>query len=274
MPQISHKYHKDFCNPDYRNIRLHKDKEKQRRKTGRLFGFFALIFAICLFYFLFFSPLFTIGKIQINGLEKIRAENIDSIVNDYLNGREMLIFRHNNFWIFNKEELKTKIFERYYFDDFKIRKRLLNKITIDLKEKQAVINWLTNNFCFHLDPSALAIEYCEKNDGFIVIRDLQNNELKVGEYAVPSAELKNLVELFNSVKAIVADKVKITNMEKNAEMMDINTEEGIQFKFNMKFPVQEQLSRLSVLVFQENIKNNLNKMQYIDLRFGEKVYYK
>jgi cell division protein FtsQ len=274
MPQISPKYRKDYRNPDYRNLIIARDKEKIRKRIMRAVVFASLAVILGLGYFLFFSPLFRIKNVEINGLEKIKRENIEQIINGQLEQNKWLIFSRRNFWIFDGKELSNAIFSRYYFEEFKIDKRIPNRVIINLKEKQAIINWLTNNLCLHLDPSALAIEFCETNNGFITIKDTRNQSLKVGEYAVDSAELKRIVKLYDAIKIILADRLKLSQIEKDGDLLNFTAIDGVVIKLNLQLPDEVQISRFNVLMNQNDVKNNLSKLEYIDLRFGEKIYYK
>lgn len=274
MPQISPKYRKDYRSQNYRNLLIARDKEKTKKRAFAIVFSVSLAILIGLGYFLFFSPVFKIKNIKINGLEKIKKENIEQIINKYLEKNKMVIFSRKNFWIFNKDELRGLIFERYYFDSFEIKKKLPSSVIINLKEKQAVVNWLTNNLCFHLDPSALVVEFCEENNGFVTIKNLLDEPLKVGDYAIESWELKQIIELFNAIKTSIRSQLQLTQIEKDGDLLNFNTVEGVILKFNMLLSNGEQLSRLNVLINQDDIKNNLTKLEYIDLRFGEKIYYK
>lgn len=274
MSKISAKYQKDFKNMDYQNPRLIRDRENRTKRIRKIFILLALVFLSGLIYFLFFSPPFRIEKIEINGLEKIKKENIDKIINDYRAERRLFIFSNNNFWLFRKNAVQRAVYERYYFEKFTIKKRLPNRILINLKEKESAINWLTNNLCYHLDLTGLAIEYCEQAGGFLAIKDLKNHELKIGEWAVGSAELKYIVDLFQQTKKITEGKLNLIHIEKTDNLFDFITEQGIVIKMNANLTIDEQTARLDTLLNQPEIKENLATLKYIDLRFGEKVYYK
>ena len=273
MSNISSKYQKDFKNTDYKNPRLVRDE--QRVKT-RLFKFVVCAGIIgigAMIYFLFFAPFFVIKNVEINGLNKIRKENIDKIVNDYRAEKSWLFFSRNNFWLFDKNDLTEKIFSHYFFEEFKIKKRLPNKVVITLKEKESAINWLTNNLCYHLDLTGLAIEYCEENNGYLTIKDLSNVVAKVGESAIEANDLQYILKLYEQLTRILAQKLNIAYVEKTNNLLDFVTQEGIVFKMNSNLLVQEQVARLETILNQQEVKENLLKMKYFDLRFGEKIYY-
>ncbi len=274
MPKISPKYQRDYKNMDYQNPRLIRDKENRKKRIKNFLIAIILIVVGGLIYFFLYSPLFWIERVEVSGLEKVKSENINRFIDDYRFGRDYYVFNRNNFWLFNKNKLKTIIFEHYYFEEFTIKKKLPNIILITLKEKESAINWLANNLCYHLDLTGLAIEYCEENNGYLTINDLQNQEIKIGESAIENKELQYIVGLYSQTKKITERKLDLIQIEKTENVLDLITKQGILLRFNSTLAVSEQVARLDTLLNQEEIKNNLEQMKYIDLRFGEKVYYK
>ena len=273
MSNISSKYKKDFKNTDYKNPRLVRDEQKVKTRIAKFIAIAGFVGIGALVYFLFFLPFFTIKEIEINGLIKIKRENIEKIVNDYRAGKDWLIFSKNNFWLFDKNELTEEIFRHYFFEEFKIKKRWPNKIVITLKEKKSAINWLTNNLCYHLDLSGLAIEYCEENNGYLTIRNLSVNEVKLGERPIETDELQYVIKLYEQLTLVIDKKLNIAYVEKTNNLLDFVTQEGIVIKMNSNLPAQEQTARLATLLGQPEVIKNLLKMKYFDLRFGEKIYY-
>lgn len=273
MSNISSKYQKDFKNSDYKNPRLVRDERRQQKRISKLVLLVSLVSLVSLVYFLFFSPFFIINDIEIIGLNKIKKENIDKIINDYRFERDWLIFSRNNFWLFNKTDLTEKIFNHYFFEEFKIKKRLPNKIQITLKEKESAINWLTKNLCYHLDLTGLAIEFCAENNGYLTIKDLTDKELKIGESGLDSADLKYIIDAFQLMTKTFEGKLSIAYIEKTDNLMDFITKEGPTIKLNSNLPANEQVDRLQTLFGQPAILENILKMKYFDLRFGEKIYY-
>lgn len=271
MPQISEKYHKDYKNFNFENPRLLKAREGRKRILKKATMYFGIIIALGLIYLLFLSPVFTIEEIEINGLEKIEKSNLDKIINEYRQGRALLLFPRNNLWLFSQADLKDKVYKHYYFDKFEVKKKLFNNIAISLKEKESAINWLTNNLCLHLDLTGTAIEYCESDKGLLTVLDKRNKELQVGDQAVDKEELAKLLELNSQLKAL--NQFKQFALEKDNKLVTVNAEEILRIKFDITSGTRDQIARLKALLDNEDFNGNLKKLKYIDLRFGEKVYY-
>lgn len=274
MSQISSKYQKDFKNLDYKNPRIIRDREKAKSRWIKLALLFIFAAIAGLAYLIWLSPVFQIKTIEINGLNKVKKESIDRIINDYRFSRKWFVLSRNNFWIFNSNNLKNAILEKYFFDDLKISKKMLSKVNITLKEKESTVNWFSKGQCFRLDSSGLAIEYCEDGGGLLKIRDMHNGELSIGQSAIRANELAGIIAFNEQLSRLINGKWTIAIYEKTANSIVAKTMEGAAIYFNSALPAAEQIGRLSALMNQSDIKSNLSGIGYIDLRFGEKVYYK
>ncbi len=274
MANISDKYKRDYKGLDYSNPRLAREKENKQKIFRKIIFIVAVFLIVVLIYIVFFSPIFRIKEVGITGLEQIKEENLEQIINEYRKEKILFIFSRNNFWILNKSVLNKKITERYWFERLEIKKKFPDKIEVELKEKNSAINWLTNNLCYHLDLTGLAIEYCEDNKGFLTVKDMKNQPLEIGKTGVAKAELDYLISLDQQLKLLAKDSFKIFYYEKQDNMLTVKTEEPLILLLNTNLTVEEQLSRLGIIMDQADVKGSLGKLNYIDLRFGEKVYYK
>lgn len=271
MSQISRKYQKDYKNLDYQNPRIVRDKKKIKMRLWRVIFSIAIAALFSLIYFLFFSPVFDIKQIEINGLNKVKKQSIDQIVDNYRFARKWFVLPRNNFWLFDCDEIKHDILEKYFFDKLEIKKKLFNQVILNLAEKESTVNWFTGNQCFHIDPTGTAIEYCEESGGLLKIKDMKNGDLVIGKNAIGSDELINIIGINDQLKFISQGKFEILNYEKYDNSLTAKTLEGLLIYFNAARPAGEQTGRLQVLL---NQIENLNALEYIDLRFGEKIFYK
>lgn len=271
---ISKKYQKDYSNAKFDNPRLVKVKENRMKRFRKFIYALFVVFFFGLLYIFFYSPFFEIKNFQINGLEKVRKENIEKIINDYQGKRNFLIFSRNNFWNFDKNELVSEFNKYYVFENLEIKKKLPDGVIINLVEKQSAINWLVGDLCYHLDMTGTAIEYCEGGNGLLTIKDVGMNQIDIGDVAIYADDLKYLVELNEQGRNILKDKFQPIIYEKNKNAVTAKMESGPEIRFNTNIEVGDQVSRLDLLLKEAAISEQFLQMNYIDLRFGEKVFYK
>lgn len=274
MPQISDKYRKDFKNRSYENPRVVRDERRRKCKSAKLVAILSVIVVVGVLYVILFSSLFVIKSVTVVGLNKIKPENINSIIDNYRSGRKWFVFSHNNLWVFSRTELEKKIEQDYYLEKFIVKKKLSGNIVITIAERGAVVNWLTNNLCYQLDGVGTVIGYCDSGDCLPRVKDQHDVTVAVGQQALDADTLKFIVDLNGQVLEVLNGRLKPAEYDKDGPSLTLKTLEGVDIIFNINLPAMDQASRLAVLLAQSDLKNNLSKTSYIDLRFGEKVYYK
>ncbi|KKR07580.1 MAG: hypothetical protein UT32_C0009G0041 [Parcubacteria group bacterium GW2011_GWC2_39_14] len=270
---ISSKYQRDYSNVSFDNPRLLKKRENRKLFLARTISIISGVIIIALFYFIFYSSFFRVTTYEVNGLQKIKQENIDNIINNYLNKRRLLIFSHHNFWLLDKNGLKTEINKYYYFEQLEIKRKLPNRLIINISEKQPMINWVSNELCFHVDLSGNAIGYCENDSGLVTIRDLQQKEVKIGSLVASPETLNYIINLHQQATNILKERYKPLYYELNDKLLTAHSDSGPEIRYNLDIAIGEQVGRLDLVCRQKEVKDNYQNLKYIDLRFGEKVFY-
>lgn len=270
---ISSKYQKDYSNVNFENPRLLKKREKHKLFWLRS----TVVIGVCLFVsgvvFVFYSGFFRINEYDVSGLNKIKKENIDTIINNYLDKRRLFIFSHRNYWLVDKNELKAEISKYYYFEKLEIKRKLPNHLMVDVSEKQPMINWVSKELCFHVDLTGAAIGYCENDSGLLTIRDLQARDVNIGALVVGPKALAYIVELHQKATNLLRERYKPLYYELNGNVLEAKSDTGPAVRYNMDLDVGEQVGRLDLISQQKDVRDIYPTLKYIDLRFGEKVFY-
>ncbi|MBT4723103.1 FtsQ-type POTRA domain-containing protein [Candidatus Falkowbacteria bacterium] len=274
MSKIQPKYQKDYKNLEYRNPRLEKDRQKRSQRFRKLIYIGSGIIVLVILYLLFFNPLFQIKQVKIEGLQRVKYENLIKIVDDYRHDNALFFFSRNNYWIMNKSKIKESILSAYRFETLEIKKKFPNKLIVQIGEKRPEVVWQTNNLCFALDDSALAIQYCEDKQDLMIIKDTQNELLEIGGRPITEDELNYYRELNEKVWQFFIEKFVPVNYEKEFNSLKLNTNKNFFIYFNSNLPIDDQLIRLQYLLKDENVKSGLETVEYFDLRFDDKVFYR
>ena len=269
---LNAKYQKDYKDTDYRNPRLIRQEEK-KNKRFRIFIYSLLVIAILgMIYFLFFSSFFYIQSVTVSGTKNINQSDISGIIDSY-RSQGFLIIKNNNFWLFSKNRIRQLIGQKYLVEKLEIKKIFPNKITVTITEKEPIANWLTNDLCFQLDATGYAIAYCEPGNK-LIIKDKLNQEQKIGQEVINKDDLKYIVDGNNKLMEIFGNHKFAFSIEKAISQVDYIERGGLVIKMNIALNLDEQVARLQVLLNDNAFKTAIDRIQYIDLRFGSKVYYK
>lgn len=265
-------------------------------------------------YYFFYSPNFKLTEIEIRGRENISEFALKNIVEEQFDHSRFLIFRQDNIFMFSKGLARKNIKNSYVLDELIIDKQYPHKISISIKEKVSTVVWVTKkenvDRYYYLDLNGVVLGempilevekiYTDKkivadekekaieveNDsggvasqeqGSIIlplIYDLSNSEVKIKEQVLDGKAITFIIELSQKFAAAFPNiKVKhFATPELMTTRVHIITEKGWAVYFESAKNLDAQLQNLK-LVLEGKIKDP-SKIQYIDLRFDDRVYYK
>lgn len=237
-------------------------------------------------YFLLYSDYFKIQKIILKGEEKITTQEIESLVNQISNQKRFLIFSQKNIFLFNKNQFKRIISEKYNLQELKILKKLPSKLEIEIKERLPFLVLAQEENLWLLGDKG---QILEKIPGEKIIKNslplvsvsttpnnLTNLALSPGQKIFSKERVYFITEIFRKLPSKV-ENLKIISFKipdlKESKII-VKTQEEWEIYLDENFTAEEQLNNL-YLILREKIKKEERKnLKYIDLRFGEKIYYK
>lgn len=264
-------------------------KNKHRRGFGswrvKLVAFLFIILLGAGIYFVFFSPYFSIKNIEISGLEKISYDELRGMVDKEISSRRFFIFNQNNIFIFNEKEIRDKVYGKYALNFIKVDKSLPGTIKISLEEKKPALIWKTTDKFYVVDF-----------DGAI-IREITQTE--VGEYQGNQSGAK-MATVFDESNTSVANKDKVLSGQAVGAITDIQnnlsratglvilnfviadrndstlkciTGDGWGAYFSLINDLNAQINKLTAFLMDKK-QEERKGLEYVDLRFEDRVYYK
>ncbi len=277
-------YRKAFRNPFFPQI-------KTKGRKVFLFVFLAVVFFVGLIFLN--SSLFAITKIEVRGNQTVDTAEIKNIILKQLEENRFFVFSQKGLIFFSKAAAKEALSKEYFFDQLKIRKRPFHSLIIEISEKESAVILLTNNFRYYLDENGVALREVKNDDlliektqtgtevvrqnisipGFIAVYDKSNAPVIIGQEAVPKPTANFIFSLNETLQERADFQIAYYTMDKTtSEQLNLTTVEGWQVYFKTTDNLESQVSRLFTTLNQK--AGERQQLQYIDLRFGEKVFYK
>lgn len=268
-------YKKEYKNPFFRinrrRVNFFPDSKKRRIIIFAIFLFFG-----SLIWFFFFSNYFTIKTIVVSGSENINTENIKNLAWEETKDRWFLLGKQNNIFLFSKSNFINKINAQFSLMDIKIKKKLPDKIDITLKEKKYSFVWLEDEKYYYID-----------NEGNLIAEIGQDKSASTPAFLIVSkgnAKIANNKIGYDKKYLDFINKVcnQIKDNKFVPEMFILDTINTVKFKIkqgqaviflNIDEDLDKQINKLSVVI-NEKLKDDFKNKEYIDLRYGDKVYYK
>jgi len=227
-------------------------------------------------YLVFFSSYFKIKKISINDLDYINKWEVFDIVNNQMQKNRFFIFKQDRHFLFDFNELEGCIRNNFLLEDFVIKKEGLNSLDIFIKEKVSSFTWISNEKYYYLDIEGnikKEVDIAKVNRNYPIIYD-GGDELYDEKKAISEEYIEEVIKIINSVKRNTDfEIISFTYFAALPAKLYGKANKGFEIYFDLSSDIDDQLDRLYVL-FEQGIDVERDKINYIDLRFGEKVYTK
>lgn len=252
-------------------------------------------------YFFFLSPYYETKTIVVEGVRFISSAELIDDVQAYTDSYNFLGIRTKNLLLLNKRKLESTLGQKYLFSDIIIEKKLPNTLFLNIEERnviyriagtgheylvddQGIVVRKVTNFTqrptlLSLNPQDPAtIDFSHPNihpegDQFINFAFVSDTVMGVGQKLFSD---KNLL-FFKDIVGVSQGEIileKILFDQPLPQVIRAQTNQGWDILLNTNDSVEAQLRRLAIVLKEQIGERNISRLDYIDLRLGNSVYYK
>lgn len=280
--------------------RIYKnDQEQDRRKRPpgsnrkkiisdrlRIFlhGFLSVIFFVVVCHVLLFSPFLKIQKVEIEGNQELSQENLYQAAKELYNGFYLGFLPKDNFFLFPGKGLQNLLKDRFRkISELSIKKTFPDKVSITLKERQSLILWCSGGPCNLVDENGYAYENVDFDSPDILqnhlveIVDTSAKPVALGDQILTKEYIDFVLEM---VRKFAGDGKNLKLTEKCSTPSRLAGEiscalvDGGRVAFSTEIPLSQTLKTASIFLDKQLKKEDASKLEYLDLRFENRVYYK
>lgn len=237
-----------------------------------------LICISALGWFFFFSPTFLVTKLEITGNERITSGELEQKFWEQANRSRFIFGKQTNLFLFNSGTLTDRLNKDYILDLLEIKKQLLHKVLINLKEKPFQLIWHEGGeyYWINADGTIILKSFSLENmpAGLPMIEN--RGDWMAGEKTIPGQTeqinfVLTLADKIGSVQPkIVPEKYLLPGGEDPTITLVASSTPTIDF--TIKEAPEKQLNRLIILL-KTTLKSDFNKKRYINLKYGEKIFF-
>ncbi len=267
---------KDYKKRNLKNPFFRQKKNKKNKKKI-LLSLIVLAFLSLLFYILFYSPLFSIKNITIEGTERTADYLIEDLVWQETQNRHIFDIKGDNLWFFSKDKLKEEIYQRLDLANISVNKRIPNTLRINVEERKASFILKFQDQHQFRDLSGCPITSLEVNEddlkNYPILEKNLFEEKDLNRCLNLNAEyMLDVVDLY--YKSDQFENFSISKFIINGEVFNINLvlNEGPRVFFSRREDFLRQFQKLEVICEEVKENNNLENIEYIDVRYGNKAY--
>ena len=228
-------------------------------------------------YTLFVTPFFDVQSITISGVSQTTQKEIHNRVEKFLSTRRWGIVPRKNIFLLRRSGLVDLFRSDARIATLQVQKNYQSRsLTIIAEERTTAYIFVLPDRAFTIDKEGMTLAQLPLplSEGTTpLIYDKRLNEGVLGQKIVA----ENEIVFLNSVTSEFARSVPFINItigEPSQDAITFVTKEGWGAYFAFTDSASAQLERLKVLLATKIKPEKRKKLEYIDLRFGERVYYK
>jgi cell division septal protein FtsQ len=225
------------------------------------------------------SPRFDIDGVAVSGTTTVSPDEVKAKAESYLDERFLAVFHRRNRFLFDPAALKKEILAAYAFDRIDVKKSGTS-VSIDVQEKVPRLVWESGSQWFLADGSGMVIRETTKAevDGMDPANplprflDVNHAAVKVGDAVLTKQETANALKFEDLLRGenILFGTVRVDRLA--GEWMSLETADGFDVLFDPTGDVALQASDLAA-VLHDQVKDP-SALKYVDVRFGDHVYFK
>ncbi|MCL4387156.1 FtsQ-type POTRA domain-containing protein [Patescibacteria group bacterium] len=250
-------------------------RQKARRHTAIFLKAILPIFILIGFVFLARAEFLKIRNFEVSGFETLPEEDIKNTAKKFASGTELLLLPKSNILLLDKDKLAAALLSSFTrLEAVQVNKQFFERgIKLEVVERKSDFLWcFPQNECFFMNKEGLVFEKAEYvPSGKLVFRGVLKEDPLLKSFA-SSKDMNNFLKLvqvlkdagleISSINLEYSDRVVA---ESNIGKIIFNSEEA-----DLSLTAQN----IILLVNEVKSKTPGAYFEYIDARFGNKIFYK
>jgi len=241
-----------------------------------------LLVVLGVLVFLIFSDTFRIKESVVQGANVLSSEELKRFSENKLDQKYLWFVPKRNTFIYPKRDIEESLKNRYVdIDEVALYKESLDTLIINIKERRPKYFGCKNEEgsvkeCFYVDKNGFIFRKAPSFSDNVFI-ELENEvffeDKPIGKNILSEESFQEFV---NISETLTANNIKITKADLSEVDVTIETSEGWDVHIENKDSIDKVIRNLSATINSEVFTNEETRrmLEYIDLRFGNKVFYK
>lgn len=273
---------------------------KLRRRRRKIFAVKAVLVFLLLIGFVFLlSWLSKISSLQIENIEvsgnaTVSKDEIIGLIKSETTAKYFLLFSKNSIFLYPKKSIAAKLMDNFKkIEKAEIKSKGWNTLVVTVVERKPNSIWCfskpenggaqkneNSSKCYFLDGEGVIFSEAPDFSGNSFLRYyglLDDIEQPIGKIYLPNGKFKEASRFVSSLKTL---GITVAGVRAESESdYEMYLKNGIKIIFDDKQPFDKTLENIQSILNEVDLKrdyslSNPPKINYVDLRFGNKVYLK
>lgn len=213
---------------------------------------------LAIIYEIFYSPLFKIKNVEIDGIKSVE-------ISDYVN----ISLKNRNILFLMTGKYLNELSQRFpILQQARIIRGLPSTVKLVASERKQVLVWCTNT-CVEIDSHGFAYQEVTRPTDKVVLDDKTGIPLKVGDRIVSTQFIEFYLGALEQLDAIGV-KIASSHMDETTFKINLKTVEGWEVILDSSESLKNQMSALKQVLET----NRADIKEYVDVRVPGTVYVK
>ena len=268
---------KQYANPFFSKKKKIKISHQEFSLRVKLFFLGFILIIVLTAWLLFYSNLFNITEIKVLGGERVNPSNIEKIAWQQIRDNIFILFPQKNIFFFSRGKLRKNLEMKYSFNSLIITKKLSHTLTIQFAEKRYALIWHEDDQHYYTDENGYIISEANileiRQKDYPIIDNLTKEKIFNNRISIDKIYTDYVLMLFQQMKEyenFVVERYILDSDINTIKMVLVN---GPVVYFNIQEDMEKQINKL-VVIKEKKIKDDFISKTYIDLRYGDRVYYR
>lgn len=261
-----------------------RNTKEPRTWKQRFFILIVLIFAGGMGYVFLCSDLLRVYKVDVHGFDRVSKNQIVGIIEQNMNGKIISCIKKSNYFFINKNKIIEDILKDNRLENVYITKKFPDKIIVEVKEYGNVAIWCTDiemKTCFMLDGDTAGQQVMMEdavvtdNKHFVIVDETQHDTF-VGDRVMAEKYLNKIEVLSSELKYALNVEIEqpFKVASRGSHEVRFMTDEGWYIIIDLTHSTDEIFDVAKLFVKKVELPSRRNDLEYIDMRFPEKIFYK
>ncbi|MBI4093588.1 hypothetical protein HY417_01370 [Candidatus Kaiserbacteria bacterium] len=222
---------------------------------------------------------FSIDRIEVHGAREMRPQLLEAFVATKLWDGSPALLSESNIFLYPRREIEAAMKEFFpRVESAKISREslLANVVTVAIEERKPFARWcLEGEACYAMDRGGVIFALASTTPTFetqyVFEGSLPAASDPIGQTYIPGqlpevlALLERLGQSSFSPQRVVVD---------GEGDFSIRLEEGFLIRLSFGADISATVNNLELVLASEALRGKQRELEYVDLRFGNRVYYK
>jgi hypothetical protein len=269
---------RQYQSREYKNPHIREANRFDLKHIG--IGVAALIAFVSLLVLLLGHPVFGIHVVHIEGVEYIDRVKLERAITEYTQTNRFLLFHRSNRFLFSAEDLSDRLLGTFALLSIDIGLRE-GDLYLTLQERTSNLFWKTQDRLYVVDLEGIIVREVNEEDEILqqanladlpIFIDKNDASVEVGSLVLKPVEVENSFRFLGQLEdaGIMDTYIDVDRIA--GKWVRVATDVGFSILIDLTGDTQKQFDNL-VVVLSEQVED-ASALEYIDLRFGDKVYFK